>query len=210
MRWVAAFLTGISASSSLASGPTSRRAGSLCPRAGGSGARRSRSSSGVRLALSPLRLQSRRGLGSMLSSAGGKIASPGLREVPRLRPLRLRGRAALLLHGLLPGRDSQFIDLAILIMTYIMLGCGPEHRGRPRRSSGSRLRRVLRGRRLFLRAALDHFEFIGFWRHCRSPASSPPLGHDPRLPGPAAARRLPRDRDACLRRDHPRRAAELV
>ena len=36
-------------------------------------------------------------------------------------------------------------------------GLGTEHRGRPRRPARSRLRRVLRGRRLFLRAALDHF-----------------------------------------------------
>ena len=86
---------------------------------------------------------------------------------------------------------------------------GPEHRGRPRRPARPRLCRLLRGRRLFLRAAVDHLRPVvldlpAARRHPRRL-----LGHHPRLPGAAAARRLSRHRDAGLRRDHPHRADQL-
>ena len=49
---------------------------------------------------------------------------------------------------------------------------GAEHRGRPRRPARSRLRRVLRGRRLFLCAARHRPSACRSGSACRSPASS--------------------------------------
>ena len=87
---------------------------------------------------------------------------------------------------------------------------GPEHRGRPRRPARPRLRRVLRGRRLLLRAAGDELRPVvldlpAARRHPRGV-----LGRPARLSGAAAARRLSRHRHAGLRRDHPPRAAQLA
>ena len=49
-------------------------------------------------------------------------------------------------------------------------GLGPEHRGRPRRPARSRLCRLLRRRRLFLRAAQHAVSAWASGRCCRSPA----------------------------------------
>ena len=49
-------------------------------------------------------------------------------------------------------------------------GLGPEHRGRPRRPARSRLRRLLRRRRLFLCAAQHPVSAWASGRSCRSPA----------------------------------------
>ena len=86
---------------------------------------------------------------------------------------------------------------------------GPEHRGRPRRPARSRLCRLLRGRRLFLRAARQELrplvlDAAAARRHPRGV-----LGHPARLSGAAAARRLSRDRHARVRRDHPPGADQL-
>ena len=88
-------------------------------------------------------------------------------------------------------------------------GLGPEHRGRPRRPARSRLRRLLRRRRLFLCAAVDDLRPVvldlpAARRHARRD-----VGRHPRLSGAAAARRLSRHRDARLRRNHPPRAHQL-
>ncbi|MCY1235017.1 hypothetical protein D9M72_476190 [compost metagenome] len=80
---------------------------------------------------------------------------------------------------------------------------GPEHRRRPRRPAGPRLRRFLRSRCLFLRAAL-HLSgpvLLGVVAGGRPPRRL--LGRGPRLPGASSARRLSGDRHACLRRNHP-------
>ena len=87
---------------------------------------------------------------------------------------------------------------------------GPEHRGRPRRPARPRLCRVLRGRRLFLRAAGDQFRAVvldlpAARRHPRRV-----LGRAARLSRAAAARRLSRHRHAGLRRDHPPGPAQLA
>ena len=86
---------------------------------------------------------------------------------------------------------------------------GPQHRRRARRPARPRLRRLLRGRRLFLRAAVDEFRprLLGLPADGRPVCR--PLGHRARLSGAAPARRLPRHRHAGLRRDHPRRPAQL-
>ena len=88
-------------------------------------------------------------------------------------------------------------------------GLGIEHRGRPRRPSRSRLRGLLRGRRLFLCAALDHLRpfVLDLPAARRNPRRD--VGRHSRLPGPEASRRLSRDRDARLRRDHPDGADQL-
>ena len=53
---------------------------------------------------------------------------------------------------------------------------GPEHRRRPRRPARPRLRRLLRGRRLFLRAARHSISASASGSACRSPASWRPSG----------------------------------
>ena len=73
---------------------------------------------------------------------------------------------------------------------------GPQHRGRPRRPARPRLCRLLRGRRLFLRAAgqeLRH-RVLGAAAALRHPRRV--LGHPARLSGAAAARRLSGHRHA--------------
>ncbi|SUC59443.1 leucine/isoleucine/valine transporter permease subunit [Pseudomonas aeruginosa] len=84
----------------------------------------------------------------------------------------------------------------------------PEHRGRPGRPARSRLRRLLRGRCLHLRAARR----VRRVRLLDRPADRRDDGRavrlPPRLPGAAPARRLPGDRDPRLRRDHPHPAAQ--
>ncbi len=86
---------------------------------------------------------------------------------------------------------------------------GPEHRGRPRRPARSRLRRLLRGRRLFLRAAAPRPSACRSGSAAARRHSRRVLGHPARLSGAAAARRLSRHRHAGLRRDHPPRADQL-
>ncbi len=88
-------------------------------------------------------------------------------------------------------------------------GLGPEHRGRPGRPARPRLCRVLRGRRLFLRAAGDDvrpvlLDLPAARRHARRV-----LGHHSRLSRVAPARRLSRHRHARLRRNHPHGARQL-
>ena len=88
-------------------------------------------------------------------------------------------------------------------------GLGIEHRGRPRRPARPRLRRILRRRRLFLRAA-QHAIRAGL---LVGPAAR---RHDGGKLRPAAgfsraapARRLSRHRHHGVRRDHPAGSAEL-
>ena len=104
-------------------------------------------------------------------------------------------------------------------------GLGPEHRRRPRRPARSRLRRLLRRRRLRLRPAGHQRSHQGLHgRMGRSgllagmgvldlPARCRPdggvLGHPAGLPGAAPARRLSRHRHAGVRRDHPPRPHQL-
>ena len=88
-------------------------------------------------------------------------------------------------------------------------GLGPEHRGRPRRPARSRLRRLLRRRRLFLCAAVDDLRPVVLDLPAARGHSRGDVGDHPRLPGAAAARRLSRHRDARLRRDHPPRPDQL-
>ncbi len=84
-----------------------------------------------------------------------------------------------------------------------------QHRGRARRASRSRLCRLLRGRRLHLRAACLAFRP----RLLDLPAARGPargvVGRGARLPRAAASRRLSRHRHARLRRDRPHRAPQL-
>ena len=82
-------------------------------------------------------------------------------------------------------------------------GLGIEHRGRPRRPARSRLCRVLRGRRLFLRAAGQGIRVLVLDPAAARRHPLRLLGHPARLSGAAAARRLSRHRHARLRRDHP-------
>ena len=86
---------------------------------------------------------------------------------------------------------------------------GPQHRRRPRRPARSRLRRLLCGRRLFLRAAVADLRPVVL--HAAAARRHPRrvLGHPARLSGAAAARRLSRHRHARLRRDHPAGADQL-
>ena len=80
---------------------------------------------------------------------------------------------------------------------------GPQHRGRARRPARSRLRRLLRGRRLFLCAAGEDFRPVVLDPAAARRHPVLVLGHPARLSGAAAARRLSRHRHARLRRDHP-------
>ena len=86
---------------------------------------------------------------------------------------------------------------------------GAEHRGRARRPARSRLRRLLRGRRLLLRAARHRVRLVVLDPAAGRRRDGGVLGRHPRLPGAAAARRLPRHRDARLRRDHTARHHQL-
>ena len=109
-----------------------------------------------------------------------------------------------------PQQARYILDLGTLDPHLRDARLGPQHRRRPRRPARSRLRRLLRGRRLFLRAARRAFRLVvldlpAARRHPRRL-----LGHHPRLPGAAAARRLSRHRDPGLRRDHPPRPDQLV
>lgn len=78
-----------------------------------------------------------------------------------------------------------------------------EHRGGFRGAAGSRLCRVLRGRRLYVRDAEPVLRAVVLGM----PAARRDRGRDvrlpARLPGAAPARRLSRDRHARLRRNHP-------
>ncbi len=106
----------------------------------------------------------------------------------------------------LAGVGTAWVRITNLAILFVLLALGPQHRRRLRRAARPGLHRVLRGRRLRLRAA-------------RVAALQPPpavLG-DPadrrggrllvrraaRRADAEAARRLPGDRDARLRRDHP-------
>src|SRR5580704_16517583 len=86
---------------------------------------------------------------------------------------------------------------------------GAEHRRRPRRSARPRLRRLLRGRRLFLRAFGQNLRpvVLDLAAACRRAVLV--LGHFARLSGAAAARRLSRHRHARFRRDHPAHPDQL-
>ena len=86
---------------------------------------------------------------------------------------------------------------------------GPQHRGRPRGPARSRLCRLLRGRRLFLRAAVDHLRPVVLDLPAARGHPRGDVGRHPRLSGAAAARRLSGDRHAGLRRNHPPGADQL-
>ena len=139
------------------------------------------------------------------AAAGVARAPPHAAQAGGAGPARLRDRVAdHVLPQPLPARsrhhDPDLCDA----------GLGPEHRRRPRRPARSRLRRLLRGRRLFLRAAggalrLLVLDLPAARRHPRLV-----LGHHPRLSGAAAARRLSRHRHHGVRRDHPAGAAQLA
>ena len=92
--------------------------------------------------------------------------------------------------ALFPSRDRQFIDLAILIMTYVMLGWGLN---------------VVVG----LAGLLD-LGYVAFYAAAAGRSVGRNLGHYPGLSGAAVARRLPRHRDAGVRGNHPRGVAQLV
>ena len=89
-------------------------------------------------------------------------------------------------------------------------GMGTERGGRPRRPARPRLCRVLRGRRLFLRAAGDQFRPVVLDLPAARRHPCGVLGRDARLSGAAAARRLSRHRHAGVRRDHPARHHQLA
>ena len=85
-----------------------------------------------------------------------------------------------------------------------------EHRRRSRRPARSRLRRLLCGRCVFLRADRAVFrpvvlDLLAACRHSRCVRRNPAW-----LSGAAPARRLPGYCDARLRRDHPSRPAQLA
>ena len=88
-------------------------------------------------------------------------------------------------------------------------GMGVEYRGRPRRPARSRLCRLLRGRRLFLRAVVDQFRPVVLGLPAVGRHSRGVLGRA-RISGTAAARRLSRHRHAGFRRDHPARHHQLA
>ena len=81
---------------------------------------------------------------------------------------------------------------------------------RARWPARSRLRRLLRGRRLQLRADLNTngLVLLGLPAACRLLRST--LGHDAWFPCPAPSRRLFGHRDARLWRDHPHRPHQLA
>ena len=88
-------------------------------------------------------------------------------------------------------------------------GLGPQHRGRPGGPARSRLRRLLRRRRLCLCAA-EHAIRAGFLdRAAAGRRLRCDLRHPAGLSGAAPARRLPRHRHPGLRRDHPPGPAQL-
>ncbi len=110
----------------------------------------------------------------------------------------------------LPIADRYIMDLAILVVTYVMLGWGLN---------------IVVGLAGLLDLGYVAFYAVGAYSYallaehfrllvldlpaaCRYPGGV--LGHHSWLPGAAAQRRLSRDRDAGLRRDHPHRAAQLV
>ena len=106
-----------------------------------------------------------------------------------------------------PQQSRYFLDQAIVILTYVMLGWGLN---------------IVVGFAGLLDLGYVAFYAVGAYSFAllaiyfdlelldlpaarRHPRRD--LGHHPRLPGAASARRLPRDRDPRLRRDHPPRAA---
>ncbi len=86
---------------------------------------------------------------------------------------------------------------------------GAEHRRRPRRPARPRLRRLLRGRRLLLRAARQGLRLLVLDPAAARRLPRRVLGRPARLSGAAPARRLSRHRHARLRRDHPPRPDQL-
>ncbi len=105
------------------------------------------------------------------------------------------------------GVGRYYIDLGILVLTYVMLGWGL--------NIVVGLAGLLDlGYVAFYAVGAYSYALIattfglGFWT-CLPLAGllAALLGHHARLPGAAAARRLSRDRHAGVRRDHPRRAA---
>ena len=87
---------------------------------------------------------------------------------------------------------------------------GTERRGRARGTARSRLRRLLRRRRLHLCADLDPFRLVVLGLPAARRLLRGALGHDARLPGPAPSRRLPRHRDAGVRRNCPHHPHQLA
>ena len=101
---------------------------------------------------------------------------------------------------------TAWVRITNLAILFVFLALGPQHRRRLRRAARPGLHRVLRGGRVRVRAA-------------REPALQPPpavldhpadrrggrllLRRAARRADAQAARRLPRHRDARLRRDHP-------
>ena len=96
------------------------------------------------------------------------------------------------------------------VLIYVMLGWGLNVVVGLAGLARSRLCRVLRGRRLFLRASSRSDLGLTFWEALPlSGLLAAARRRAARLSGAAAARRLSRHRHARLRRDHPYRAAEL-
>ena len=60
--------------------------------------------------------------------------------------------------------DNRYVvDTATTVLIYVMLGLGPQRGRRPGRPARPRLRRLLRGRRLFAYALLSDPVRLGFW-----------------------------------------------
>ncbi len=110
----------------------------------------------------------------------------------------------------LPQQSRYYLDLGTLILTYVMLGWGL--------NIVVGLAGLLDlGYVAFYAVGAYSFALLAFYfglelldlpaarRHSRRH-----LGHDPRLPGAPAPRRLPRPRHPRLRRDHPARPDQLV
>ena len=133
------------------------------------------------------------GLSAQTPAGRKKPAACRVRAVERARraDCRVGGLILLALYPFLAlalagqaGSIKWIDNFGIQIMIYIMLGWGLEYRRRPGRPARSRLRRLLCGRRLFLRAACDRGH-PGRSRRlvpgrsgsaCRSPVFWPPSG----------------------------------
>ncbi len=167
-------------------------------------------------------------VGRLLLLADGRRSRPGRRRAQSARrrcacvqrqPRRLRvGGLVLLLAypwialGLGGGRRRDQVDRQFRHpdpdLRHARLGA--QHRRRPRRPARPRLRRVLRGRRLFLARCSSKNFGLSFWL-CLPLAGilAAFWGILLGFPGAAPARRLSRHRHAGLRRDHPPRPDQL-
>ena len=138
-------------------------------------------------------------------STGAAAAGPRSRLAGRVFVVFLSTAAAAQHRRSSPPPDSDFGGVLFTVATYVAGGARPQHRRRLRRPARPRLRRLLRRRRLHGgRPQLGARQAVPcLLVRADRDGRGTDLGRPPRRADAAGARRLPRHRDARLRRDRP-------